>query len=155
MKITHRKSLFVSAAGIALIGGVAGCAPAATQSAPSTPASSSDQSSSSATTSSSSSSSGYKDGSYSADGNYTSPNGQETIGVKLTLSSGVVSELELTPHPSNPNTQKFQGEFISGINALVVGKKIDELNVSKVSGSSLTSGGFNQAIEEIKKEASS
>lgn len=158
MKIAPRKSLFVSAAGIALIGGVAGCAPAATQSTPSNTAVSTDQQSSAATSSSSdtgSSSSTYKNGSYSADGTYTSPNGQETIGVKLTLTSGVISDLQLTPHPSNPNTQKFQGEFISGINAIVVGKSIDELNVSKVSGSSLTSGGFNQAIEEIKKEASS
>jgi hypothetical protein len=34
-----------------------------------------------------------------------------------------------------------------------VGKNIDELNVSKVAGSSLTSGGFNQAVEKIKQEA--
>ena len=35
----------------------------------------------------------------------------------------------------------------------VVGKSIDEISVSRVAGSSLTSGGFNHAIETIKAEA--
>ena len=65
----------------------------------------------------------------------------------------MVSDLKLTSYPSNPSTEKFQGEFIDGVNAIVVGKPIDELQVSKVSGSSLTSGGFNAAIDQIKKEA--
>ena len=34
-----------------------------------------------------------------------------------------------------------------------VGKDIDEISVSRVAGSSLTSGGFNQAIDAIKSEA--
>ncbi|WP_394938702.1 hypothetical protein [Psychromicrobium sp. YIM B11713] len=154
MKNASRKTMFISAAGIALFGGVTACAPASSPSSPSASEANSDTAQpSSSSSASSAAGSSYQDGSYSADGHYTSPNGEETIGVKVTLASGVVSDLQLTPHPSNPNTQKFQGEFISGVNALVVGKKIDELNVSKVSGSSLTSGGFNQAIDEIKKEA--
>ena len=36
---------------------------------------------------------------------------------------------------------------------VVVGQDIDEISVSRVAGSSLTSGGFNRAIEEIKAEA--
>jgi uncharacterized protein with FMN-binding domain len=106
-------------------------------------------------TSSSLASSGslYQDGTYSADGNYVSPNGTETVGVELTLASGKVTAVNITQHPSNPNTRKFQGEFAGGIAAQIVGKNIDELNVSKVAGSSLTSGGFNQAVEKIKAEA--
>jgi uncharacterized protein with FMN-binding domain len=100
-----------------------------------------------------SSGSGYKDGTYSADGTYVSPNGTETVGVELTLASGTVTDVKITQHPSNPNTRKFQGEFAGGIAAQVVGKSIDQLNVSKVAGSSLTSGGFNQAVEKIKSEA--
>ena len=61
--------------------------------------------------------------------------------------------MNITQHPSNPNTRKFQGEFAGGIAGQIVGKNIDELNVSKVAGSSLTSGGFNQALEKIKAEA--
>ena len=95
----------------------------------------------------------YQDGTYSADGTYASPNGTETVGVELTLAAGTVTAVNITQHPSNPNTGKFQGEFAGGIAAQVVGKSIDELNVSKVAGSSLTSGGFNQALDKIKAEA--
>ena len=95
----------------------------------------------------------YKDGTYSADGNYISPNGTETVGVELTLAGGAVSDVKITQHPSNPNTRKFQGEFAGGIQSQVVGKKLDEIKVSKVAGSSLTSGGFNQAVAKIKSQA--
>ena len=63
----------------------------------------------------------------------------------LTLAGGSVSDVHITQHPSNPNTRKFQGEFAGGIQSQIVGRKLDEMNVSKVAGSSLTSGGFNQA----------
>jgi uncharacterized protein with FMN-binding domain len=149
MSFPVRKSVFVGIAGMSLIGTVAGCAPSAqapaAQSAPS--------SSAPAAGTSSSAASGYKDGTYSADGNYVSPNGTETVGVELTLSGGTVSGVNITQHPSNPNTRKFQGEFAGGIAAQIVGKNLDELNVSKVAGSSLTSGGYNQAVEKIKSEA--
>jgi len=156
MRPSVRKSVFVGIAGLSLAGTVAGCAPSAT---PATPAPTSDSTSGASTTPSgtastlASSGSVYQDGTYSADGTYVSPNGTETVGVELTLASGTVTAVNITQHPSNPNTRKFQGEFAGGIAAQVVGKSIDELNVSKVAGSSLTSGGFNQALDKIKAEA--
>lgn len=149
-----RKSLLAGAAGLSLAGAVAGCAPS-TQ-APQTAGGSSPSESSTGTASgapSSANSGSYKDGSYSADGNYTSPNGTETVGVQLTLAGGTVTAVEITTHPSNPNTRKFQGEFKDGIAAQIVGKRLDEIKVSKVAGSSLTSGGFNQAVESIRAQA--
>lgn len=146
-------------AGLSLAGTVAGCAPSAQQPAAqeTQPAKPATTSASAAPGSSSSalaeSGGGYKDGTYSADGSYRSPNGTETVGVQLTLANGTVSAVEITEHPSNPNTRKFQGQFASGIAEQVVGKSLDEIKVSKVAGSSLTSGGFNQAVEEIKAQA--
>ena len=144
MNTALRKSVLVGIAGLSVAGSAAGCAPAAqapaAQGAP--PASQSAAGTGS-----------YKDGTYSADGNYTSPNGTETVGVELTLAGGAVSDVQITQHPSNPNTRKFQGEFAGGIQAQVVGKKLDEIQVSKVAGSSLTSGGFNQAVAKIKSQA--
>lgn len=151
MRPSVRKSVFAGVAGLSLAGTVAGCAPSATQGA-SDPAPSSASPSGTAS-SLASSGSAYKDGTYSADGTYVSPNGTETVGVELTLASGTVTAVNITQHPSNPNTRKFQGEFTGGIAAQIVGKSIDELNVSKVAGSSLTSGGFNKALETIKAEA--
>lgn len=158
MRPSVRKSVFAGIAGLSLAGTVAGCAPSATQSTPASTGSSSPETSGAASpsgTSSSLASSGsvYQDGTYSADGTYVSPNGTETVGVELTLASGKVTAVNITQHPSNPNTRKFQGEFAGGIAAQIVGKNIDELNVSKVAGSSLTSGGFGQAVEKIKAEA--
>jgi len=144
MNTALRKSVLVGIAGLSVAGTAAGCAPSAhapaAQGAP--PASESAAGTGS-----------YKDGTYSADGNYTSPNGTETVGVELTLAGGAVSDVKITQHPSNPNTRKFQGEFAGGIQSQVVGKKLDEIKVSKVAGSSLTSGGFNQAVAKIKSQA--
>ena len=148
MNTSFRKSVFVGVAGLSLAGSAAGCAPgqaSAPQETSAAPAP--------AATSAAAGAATYKDGTYSADGNYVSPNGNETVGVELTIAGGAVSEVKITPHPSNPNTRKFQGEFAGGIKSQVVGKKLDEIKVSKVAGSSLTSGGFNQAVEKIKSEA--
>lgn len=140
-----RNSVLIGVAGLSLAGTVAGCAPSAAETAPAAP--------SGGGSTLAGSGAQYKDGTYSADGNYVSPNGTETVGVQLTLAAGKVTDVRITQHPSNPNTRKFQGEFAGGIADQVVGRNIDELKVSKVAGSSLTSGGFNQALEKIKSEA--
>ncbi|QHC59429.1 FMN-binding protein [Rathayibacter sp. VKM Ac-2760] len=95
----------------------------------------------------------YADGTYEADGSYTSPGGNESVGVSLTLESGVVTAVTVTPESENPTGQQYQERFASGISGEVVGKSLDELDVTKVSGSSLTSGGFNDAVETIKADA--
>lgn len=143
MNTSFRKSVVAGIAGLSLAGSAAGCAPGQASDSPST----------GSAPAAAAGSTGYKDGTYSADGTYVSPNGTETVGVTLTLAGGAVSDVQITPHPSNPNTKKFQGEFSGGISSQIVGKKLDEIKVSKVAGSSLTSGGFNQAVEKIKSEA--
>ena len=143
MNTPLRKSVIVGIAGLSLAGSAAGCAPGQATGTPAT----------SAAPSAAAGSASYKDGTYSADGNYVSPNGTETVGVTLTLAGGAVSDVQITQHPSNPNTRKFQGEFAGGIQSQIVGKSLNEIKVSKVAGSSLTSGGFNQAVEKIKSEA--
>lgn len=153
MRPTVRKSVFVGIAGLSLAGTVSGCAPAAAPAASSPTTSGTSTAPSGTASTLAGSSSLYQDGTYSADGTYVSPNGTETVGVELTLAAGSVTAVNITQHPSNPNTRKFQGEFAGGIAAQVVGKSIDELNVSKVAGSSLTSGGFNEALDKIKAEA--
>ena len=75
-------------------------------------------------------------------------------GVEVTLDeAGTISAVEVTPQADGGNSEQFQEKFAGGIADVVVGKKITELDVSKVSGSSLTSGGFNAAIAEITADA--
>ncbi|MBN7794846.1 FMN-binding protein [Microbacterium esteraromaticum] len=95
----------------------------------------------------------YADGTYTAEGAYQTPETVENISVTLTLSDDVVTDVEVVGDPTAPESTRYQGQFIDGIAAEVVGKKLDELDVDRVAGSSLTSGGFNQALVRIKEEA--
>lgn len=104
-------------------------------------------------TSAPSSDASYADGTYSADGSYQTPETVEKISVTLTLEDGVVTDVEVTGDPQARETEQYQGQFIDGIAEEVVGVSIDELNVTRVAGSSLTSGGFNTAVEDIKDQA--
>ena len=95
----------------------------------------------------------YTDGTYTADGSYQTPETVETISVTLTVADGLVTDVEVTGDPQARESEQYQGEFIGGIADEVVGKSLDDIEVSRVAGSSLTSGGFNEAVESIKEQA--
>ena len=95
----------------------------------------------------------YADGEYTASGSYQAPSGTETVDVTVTLEGDVITAVEVVGQATDPEAKEHQAEFIGGIAAEVVGKDIDDINVSRVAGSSLTSGGFNAAIETIKADA--
>lgn len=140
-------------AAVAAVAGVvllAGCSPAAGDAGEDT---GNDTGSSGGSTSGDSGSGSYADGTYTADGSYNTPESVETITVTVTLESDVVTAVEVTGDPQKRESEQYQGQFIGGISDVVVGQDIDEISVSRVAGSSLTSGGFNQAIEAIKAEA--
>lgn len=155
----HQKTAVTALAGLSLLGFVTGCATdASSADAASTPAATLQSTTeatpdAAASTGAATGSSAYTDGEYSAEGQYTSPGGKETVGVSLTLADDVITAVTVTPESDNPNGKKYQGEFADGIAAVVVGKSIDDIEVSKVAGSSLTSGGFNDAVEQIKADA--
>jgi len=124
--------------------------PAAT-SAPTSSATTDSSTTDSSTTSTTSGT--YKDGTYEATGQYSTPESVETVDVTLTIAGDTVTAVEVTGDPQASESKRYQSEFIGGIQAEVVGKKLDEISVSKVAGSSLTSGGFNKAVDTIKTEA--
>ena len=95
----------------------------------------------------------YKDGTYTALGNYSSPGGSESIHVTLTLKNEVVTGVTVVSNAVRPESREYQQKFISGINSQVVGKKINALSVHAVSGSSLTPMGFNDAVAKIEAQA--
>ncbi|HMR47695.1 MAG TPA: hypothetical protein PKE40_00480 [Arachnia sp.] len=99
------------------------------------------------------SSSAYADGEYTASGSYTTPGGRESVTVTVTLVDDVVTALTVDGSAERGDSLRYQSEFIENIASEVVGVAIDDLDVSKVAGSSLTSGGFNDAISRIAAEA--
>ncbi len=96
----------------------------------------------------------FKDGVYSTTGNYMAPSGPETIDVTLTVKDNVVADATVVSTTANPGSKKFQGMFIAGYKESVIGKKLATLSLSKTSGSSLTPKGFNDALNEIRTQAS-
>ena len=154
---------FGALAGLSLIGSLAGCAADGStadsntgtddSTTSSTPAEDSTSTDSSTDSSSGTTAGSYTDGTYTAEGEYTSPGGDETITVELTLEGDVVTDVTVTPEATSGNAVRYQNDFADGIAAVVVGENIDDLDVDRVAGSSLTSGGFNDAVESIKDEA--
>jgi uncharacterized protein with FMN-binding domain len=101
----------------------------------------------------SASNSQFKDGTYSATGTYTSPGGDEKIGVTLTLQNDIVTAASVAPMPVSEDGQRFQARFAKGFKQYVVGKKITDINLTTVSGSSLTPIGFKNALTQIEAQA--
>lgn len=95
----------------------------------------------------------YKDGTYNADGSYTSPAGKEEIGLTLTIKDDVVISATFVGKATNPGSVKNQELFEAGFKTLVVGKAVDSINLTVVNGSSLTPKGFMDALTKIKTEA--
>ncbi|WP_157580024.1 MULTISPECIES: FMN-binding protein [unclassified Plantibacter] len=158
LSVAAKKTTFAALTGLTLIGSLAGCSAAdagstTTTTTPDAKSSSTPEATSDAGAATGTGSTDYKDGSYTADGSYQSPNGTESITVTVTLAEDKVTAVDVVSHAESANSKRYQAEFISGIAGEVVGKDIDGLKVSKVAGSSLTSGGFNAAIDTIKTEA--
>ena len=93
----------------------------------------------------------YADGTYTATGQYGSL--PSSIAVSVTLVNDVITAVTVTPRATDPTSLDYQTRFAQAIPALVVGRNIDEVNLSKVAGSSGTPDGFNAAIQRIKTEA--
>jgi uncharacterized protein with FMN-binding domain len=124
-----------------------------TPSAGSSLASTSTVSVSKQTSSTSSASTDYKDGTYSATGSYYSPGGKEELKVNLSLSNDTVVAANVVSGANDPTAESYQSLFISGYKSHVIGKKINSIKLTNVSGSSLTSQGFNNALKQIEQES--
>ena len=143
------RTLAIGFAGLGLVGALAGCSAASATDA----ANSAGTGASSGTTAAPATSASYKDGTYTEDGKYVSPSGPQSVTVKLTLAGNKVTAVTVTGHATDATAKSYQAQFVDGISAEVVGKDINSLKVSRVAGSSLTSGGFNEALTTIKADA--
>ena len=144
MTTIQKKHALAAFAALSLAATLAGC----TSAADDTTTGGSDSGDSPATTSGD-----YTDGTYTESGSYQAPSGTESVEVTVTLAGNVISDVTVTGDATDPQAKRYQSDFIDGISSAVVGKNIDEISVDKVGGSSLTSGGFNDAIDAIKADA--
>lgn len=97
--------------------------------------------------------SSYRNGTYFSLGNYRAPSGDEQVGVTVTLKDGIITATTAEAKSQNATARQFQNTFASNYQPLVVGRPIKNLMLDRVSGSSLTPNGFNDALEKIKAQA--
>lgn len=112
-------------------------------------------SSAGASSSTSNTSSGYKNGSYKATASYSVPrNYTNDITVDLVVKDGVISSLKVNDTYSDRESQMYIDSFESSIQSTVVGKPLDSAqSLSRVGGASLTTYGFDDAIQQIINNA--
>lgn len=101
------------------------------------------------------SASAYKNGTYSASASYMTPEGPETIAVTLTVTNDVVTDVTANVQATISDSRRYVNMFMSEYKAQVVGKSLASLKLGRVSGSSLTPQGFNDAVEQIRAQARS
>lgn len=146
--LLHSKTAIAAFAGLWVAGSLAGCS-----SAPATSAGAAGDTSTGAAATTTGNKATYKDGTYTAPGTYASPGGTEKISVTLTLAKNIITAMQVTTVKADPTATGYEAMFEGGITAVTVGKDIATLNVGVVAGSSLTSLGFNQALDAIKANA--
>lgn len=146
--MNSKKPLLTAAAGLALLG-TAGCGSAGTAQDAAV-----DEAAGASTPAPPAGSREFQDGEYTATGTYIPPsNTKEEVTVSLSLSDGVVTDLEVSTSGNHPTSKRYQAEFTDGVQQEVVGKPLDEVKVDKIASSSLTSSGFNKALDAIMNEA--
>jgi hypothetical protein len=161
-RTSRKREIVVRLTAVAVIAGLVGAVIVVTKKQPSASmvgattsnaASSKSAQTTSTTSGSTAKNNSYKNGTFVASGSYDSPGGTESITVSVTLQNGVVTATSAQSGATDEDAKEFQAQFISGYKQLVIGKSISNLSLSRVSGSSLTSQGFNEAIDQIKQEA--
>lgn len=95
----------------------------------------------------------YKDGSYSTKLSYSTPGGQELIQFTVELKDNNINSVTTSSQPKDGDSKNYQRRFQQGINGVVKGKKIDDVSISSVNGSSLTTKSFMDAIKNIKDQS--
>lgn len=95
----------------------------------------------------------YEDGEYTAPGPYIAHGAPNEITVTVTLQDNAVAGVEVVGAAESGNSKRFQEQFAEKIPALVVGVPLDQIELDKVAGSSLTGDGFMEALDQIRDDA--
>ncbi len=95
----------------------------------------------------------YKHGNFSAKTAYLSPGGKVEIEVTVVFEKDEVSSLLIRPIKADSTSLYYIDRYETGAKKLIEGVHIDDLDLQgSINGSSLTGGGFMQALEIIKTQ---
>ncbi|WP_037157755.1 FMN-binding protein [Rhodococcoides fascians] len=95
----------------------------------------------------------YAAGTYTARGYYGGAPSYMTFTV--TLDNGLITDVESELMPDNNDTSRgYQERFAEALPDEVVGRSVDEVEVGVLAGSSSCGDGFNDALAQIREQAS-
>lgn len=87
---------------------------------------------------------------------YDVPEGTESNSFSLVIKDGIISSIEVGITTTNKASLKYQQDFAKNIDSLVVGQKISELKtIDRVSGASVTTTAFNDALLRLQQQLQS
>ena len=95
----------------------------------------------------------YKDGTYTASATYSVPHGSNSISVNVTIANDAITNVSTNHTYKDSESGMYVDSFDSYISSKVVGKSVSSLSLSRVGGASLTTIGFNNALNTIVKNA--
>ncbi len=101
--------------------------------------------------------------SWTVDGNtyattveYDVPEGTESNSFSLVIKDGIISSIEVGITTTNKASLKYQQDFAKNIASIIVGQKISELkSIDRVSGASVTTTAFNDALLKLRQQLQS
>ena len=94
------------------------------------------------------------DGTYTQEVSYEYHSGTESMEVSLSVENDIITSASIVPKGTpHQYSLKLMNDVNSALPNLVVGKKIDELDLPKnISGASLTTGAFKQYVNRLIEE---
>lgn len=95
----------------------------------------------------------YKDGNYTAKGDYYTPGGRGTIALNITIKANVITDASIEMGAAGGVSVQYQDAFNTAYKDSVVSKNVNNVSLSRVAGASLTTDGFNTVLEQIKSDA--
>lgn len=96
----------------------------------------------------------YKNGSYSTSVSYRVPSGVYEMGVDLSIQDDIITGVFIKkPAQREENSEVYQSSFEQNINSEAIGKKIQDINLTRIGTSSITTKGFMEAVKKIQDQA--
>lgn len=95
----------------------------------------------------------YTNGTYRTQSTYRTPEGTYVMDVTLVIANDSVTSASLS-FDADGARSGYSKRFTSGYQNQVISKNLEGLNLSRVSGASLTTNAYNNALNNIRNQAS-
>lgn len=96
----------------------------------------------------------YKNGTYSKQVTYRTPDGTYNMNISITISNDIVTNSSVA-FDARGARDSYSRRFLKSYPSQVDGKDFTNVNLSRVGGASLTTAAFNEALVKIKTKAAS